>query len=65
MNGWDLDTGKINNLRQNMLGTESLITSSCSCVCVCVRHTFNTCQGENTHLEFKTKHSGLQETIDF
>lgn len=35
MNGWDLDTGKIINMKQNRLGTESLRMSSASSMCVC------------------------------
>lgn len=63
MNGWDLDTGKITNVKQNRLGTESLRTSSTSslCVCVCVIHLIR----GNIHLVFKTKHLSLQETMDF
>lgn len=36
MNDWDLDTGKIINMKQNRLGTESLRTSSTSSMCVYV-----------------------------
>lgn len=66
MNGWDLDTGKIINMKQNRLGTESLRTSSASSMCVCGMcvSRLHFTRG-NIHLVFKTKHLSLQETMDF
>lgn len=65
MNGRDLETRKIINMKQNRLGTESLRMSSAFslCVCLCVSHLHLT-RG-NIHLVFKTKHLSLQETMDF